>query len=122
LNTPAQNLPSSVRRLVAIKAVHTAVWAFFVACILAIWLFALRGEYAPAALSIGIVLVEVLVLMLNGWQCPLTAVAARYTSDRHDNFDIYLPQWLARHTKPIFGTLYLVGIALTLAKWSALSL
>lgn len=122
MNTPVQNLPSSVRRLVAIKAVHTAVWAFFVACILAIWLFALRGEYARAGLSIGIVAVEVLVLMLNGWRCPLTAVAARYTGERHDNFDIYLPRWLARHTKSIFGTLYGAGIALTLAMWSGASL
>ena len=122
MNTPVQNLPSSVPRLVAIKAVHTVVWAFFVACILAIWMFALRDEYARAALSIGIVAVEVLVLMLNGWQCPLTAVAARYTGDRHANFDIYLPQWLARRTKPIFGTLYGIAIALTLAKWSGASL
>ena len=122
MNAPGQNPPSSVLRLAAIKAIHTVVWAFFVACILAIWIFALRGEFVPAALSIGIVLVEVIVLILNGWQCPLTTVPARYTGERHDNFDIYLPEWLARHIKPIFGTLYVAGIALTLAKWSDASL
>ncbi|MGX7874077.1 hypothetical protein ACVDG5_016175 [Mesorhizobium sp. ORM6] len=53
-----------------IKAIHTVVWAFFVGCILAIWVFALRGDYFHAALSIGVVLVEVLVLVLNGLQCP----------------------------------------------------
>lgn len=105
-------------RLVTIKVVHTVVWAFFVACILAIWVFALRGDYFYAALSIGVVLVEVLVLVLNGWQCPLTSVAADYTGDRRDNFDIYLPEWLARHNKLIFGTLYVAGIVATLAKWS----
>lgn len=81
MNAPVQNPPSSTARLVTIKAIHTVVWAFFVACILAVWVFALRGEYFYAALSIGVVLAEVLVLVLNGWQCPLTSVAARYTDD-----------------------------------------
>ena len=101
-----------------IKAIHTVVWAFFVACILAVWVFALRGEYFYAALSIGVVLAEVLVLVLNGWQCPLTSVAAGSTGDRRDNFDIYLPEWLARHNKLIFGTLYVAGIAATPARCS----
>jgi len=69
---------------VTIKIIHTVVWAFFVACILAIWVFASRGEYCYAALSIGVVLVEVLVLLLNGWQCPLTSVAAGYTVRRNE--------------------------------------
>ena len=32
-------------------------------------------------------------------------MAARFTEERHDNFDIYLPLWLARHNMPIFGVL-----------------
>jgi polyferredoxin len=60
----------------------------------------------------------VLVLVFNGWGCPLTPVAARYTNDRRANFDIYLPEWLARHTKRIFGTLYVAGIIFTLARWA----
>ena len=101
----------------AIKAGHTIVWAFFVACILAVWMFAWEAEYLNAALFIGIVLIEVIVLFLNGLHCPLTPLAARYTDDRRANFDIYLPEWLAKHTKMIFGTLYVAGIALTLVGW-----
>jgi polyferredoxin len=59
----------------------------------------------------------VLVLSLNGWRCPLTLVAARYTHDRRDNVDIYLPEWLARHNKLLFGALYLAGILFTLTRW-----
>jgi hypothetical protein len=103
--------------LIAIKVVHTIVWGFFVACIVAVWAFALGGEYTYAALAIGIVLVEIIVLVLNGLHCPLTPIAARYTDDRRTNFDIYLPEWLAGRTKVIFGTLYAAGIALTLASW-----
>ena len=102
----------------AIKIVHTVVWAAFVACILAIWLFAWQAEFYYATLSIGIVCVEALVLILNRWRCPLTSVAARYTGDRRANFDIYLPERLARDTKLIFGTLYVAGIIFTLARWA----
>ena len=35
------------------------------------------------------------------WRCPLTDVAARYTTDRAENFDIHLPLWLAKYNKII---------------------
>jgi hypothetical protein len=63
---------------------------------------------------------EVLILVINGWRYPLTGVAAHYTHERHDNFDIYLPGWLARNNKLIFGTLNLAGILLTMIR-SAIS-
>ena len=51
--------------LKSIKFTHTAVWAFFVTCILAVWVFAWRGAFLSAALSIGIVLIEVVVLIVR---------------------------------------------------------
>jgi len=75
------------------------------------------GQLDSALLFIGIVWVEVLVLAINGWRCPLTAVAARYTNDRQDNFDIYLPVWLARNNKTIFGALLIGGMVFTAARW-----
>lgn len=98
-----------------VKAGHTIVWAIFAACILAIPLLAWLGQQERAAVLIMVVLVELLVLLVNHGNCPLTAVAARYTTDRRDNFDIYLPQWLARYNKLIFGSIYLLGVALTFA-------
>ena len=116
LRSAAQAPISRYRSLIAIKVVHTLVWAFFVACILSIWIFALRADFIDAALSIGIVFIEVVVLALNKWRCPLSPIAARYTQDCRGNFDIYLPEWLAGRTMPIFGTLYVVGIVLTCAR------
>ncbi len=101
----------------AIKILHTLIWAFFAACIVAIPIVAYAGHFTAAILIIGIVFVEVVVIIFNAWACPLTAVAARYTDDRRDNFDIYLPEWLARHNKTIFGSLYFWGIFYTLARW-----
>jgi len=103
--------------LTAIKILHTAVWAMFAACIAAIWVCAWHGLIPYAVLLIGIVCIEVIVLVLNRWHCPLTPIAARYTANRRDNFDIYLPEWLARHNKTIFGALFLGGAAFTFARW-----
>ncbi len=107
----------AARSLRAVKLVHTAVWAFFAGSIVAIPCFAWVGRLREALILIAVVLVEVLVLVVNRWRCPLTGVAARYTQDRRANFDIFLPEWLARHNKLIFGALYVAGTLFTLARW-----
>jgi hypothetical protein len=103
--------------LVLIKVVHTVVWAFFVACIVGIPGAALAGRLRLAVALSGIVLLEVAVLGLNAMRCPLTDVAARYTDTRADNFDIYLPLWLARYNKQVFGALWLAGEAVLVWRW-----
>lgn len=109
---------SQERSLRIIKLVHTLVWAFFAGSIVVVPIFAWLGQFKTALAFIGIVFVEVLVLVVNGWRCPLTGVAARYTPDRRDNFDIYLPEWLARHNKLVFGLLYILSIVFTIARWA----
>jgi polyferredoxin len=108
---------TAVGRLRLIKAAHTLAWAFFAACIVGIPLLAWARRFDLALLFIGIVAVEVGIIVVNGWRCPLTAVAARYTEDRRPNFDIYLPEWLARYNKEIFGPLFGAGVLLTLFLW-----
>ena len=104
--------------LIAIKLLHTFVWVLFVVCILGIFVGARQGRFDLVVILVAVVLGEVLVLVLNRMRCPLTGVAARYTSARADNFDIFLPLWLARHNKTVFGTLYLVGILYALVEWA----
>jgi hypothetical protein len=114
--------PTATRQpgaLVIVKVVHTVAWAFFVGCIVAIPIASWRGNHAVAAWLAGIVLVEVLVLVANGWRCPLTTLASRFTDERHDNFDIYLPVWLARYNKLIFGVLYVAGLVFAFVRWRA---
>jgi hypothetical protein len=67
--------------------------------------------------AITAVLFEVVVLLINRWRCPLTGVAARYTDQRQDNFDIYLPLWLARHNKTVFGWLFVAGLVYAGVRW-----
>lgn len=94
-----------------IRTVHTLVWAVFAGAIVATPVFVYRQNLTVAWFLIGIVFVEVMVLLVNRMRCPLTGVAARYTENRQDNFDIYLPLWLARYNKLLFGVLYLAGVA-----------
>jgi hypothetical protein len=44
-------------------------------------------------------------------------VAGRYTKDRTENFDIYLPLWLARRNKTVFGALFVIGELFLLWQW-----
>ncbi len=115
---PTLDPNSDSRALLAVKFVHTVVWAFFVLCIVAIPVFAWRGQFVYAMCFVGIVLLEVLVLLFNKWRCPLTPIAARYTQDRRSNFDIFLPEWLARHNKSVFGVLYVAGVAYLILRWA----
>ena len=103
--------------LVAVKIVHTIAWAFFVSCIVAIPLVAWQGNFVAAAWLAGIVWFEVAILLANGWRCPLTSLAFRFTDERHDNFDIYLPAWLAKYNKLISGILFGLGMAFALGLW-----
>ena len=110
-------MTDNATRLRQVKLLHTIVWAFFASCVVGILFAASQQRLAVAGILIGFVALESLVLAFNRWRCPLTDVAARYTAERHDNFDIYLPLWLARYNKHIFGTLYGVGIVWTAVAW-----
>lgn len=107
--TPVRNTPHS-SALRAVKVFHTVVWFFFAAAVVAIPVAAWYRRFTVFLALAAIVMVEVIVLALNGLRCPLTSIAARYTSDRRDNFDIYLPLFVARYNKHIFGTLYVAGV------------
>jgi len=95
--------------LTLIKLLHTVVWAFFVVCIFALPLAGLSGRYDWVFALTALVLLECVIIMSNRGSCPLTNLAGRLTTERADNFDIYLPLWLARHNKTIFGSLFIAG-------------
>ncbi|HKM86823.1 MAG TPA: hypothetical protein VJW96_11490 [Terriglobales bacterium] len=115
VDVPVETL---ARKLRQIKLLHTAIWAIMAASILALpwagWVGQFRWAFGLTLLILG----ECLVLGLNRGRCPLTDMAARYTDDRTDNFDIYLPLWLARYNKSIFGFLFLVGELVVLWRWA----
>src|ERR1700694_535969 len=74
--------PEAVLR--SIKLFHTAIWLLFALFILGIPILGYLGRIRQAAWLVCIVLVEVLVLVFNGLRCPLTDLAARYTTAPRD--------------------------------------
>jgi hypothetical protein len=100
-----------------VKLTHTAVWAVFVACILALPYAGWIRRFDLALLLTILILIECVVLALNHGQCPLTTLASRYTTDRSSAFDIYLPEWLAERNKQIFGTLFVMNELVVLWFW-----
>jgi hypothetical protein len=119
VSAPSVDASQSAGRLRSIRIAHTVAWAFFAGCILGIPVAAWRDSFRLAAVLTALVSVELVILAANGCRCPLTAVAARYTEDRRPNFDIYLPEWLARYNKEIFGTLLVAGLVYAVLRWKA---
>ncbi len=111
--------PERSRALAAVKLAHTAIWAFFVVCILALPVAAVFRRFDWDAALTVLVLIECGALAANHCRCPLTDMASHFTADRSENFDIYLPKWLARHNKVLFGTVFVAGELFVLWRWLA---
>jgi hypothetical protein len=103
--------------LAAVKAVHTAVWAFFVLCIVGVPMAAAVHRFKLSAVLAALVVLECMVLAVNRCRCPLTDIAAHYAPEDAPNFDIYLPAWVAKYNKHIFGTLFVLGGIFALLVW-----
>src|ERR1700687_5044148 len=105
------------QKLKMIKLAHTAIWAIMAGAILAVPWAAWVARFRLAFGLTLLVLVECLVLAVKGGGCALTDMAAHYTEERTSNFDIYLPGWLARYNKQIFGSLFVAGELFLLWRW-----
>ena len=48
------------------------------------------------------------------FECPLNLLARKYSNSKKDNFDIYLPSWLAKYTKSIYTTIFAIIFIITI--------
>lgn len=105
------------QKLVAIKSLHTLIWLFFVVAIFSVLYGGIMDRVTALTwVAIALVVGEGIILLIFKMFCPLTVWARRYSSSTKDNFDIYLPNWLARHNKLIFTTLYILGLVAVLLR------
>lgn len=101
------------QKLVCVKSLHTAIWIFFNIVIFYMLYAAIVGKLDVWLwLCYGLVLAEGIVLLIFRLVCPLTLIARKYSASDKDNFDIFLPNWLARYTKLIYTSL--VGLTLVI--------
>jgi hypothetical protein len=103
------------RTLFLIKLVHTLIWVFFVAVIFYVVYSGVTGNITTYTwIAIGLIIGEGLTLLVFRMFCPLTLIARKYSDSKMDNFDIFLPNWIARHNKLIFTTIFVIGLILVL--------
>ncbi len=104
---------SGSTKLTFIKIIHTIVWIFFNVVIFYLLYAALTGRLDRYVwISVGLILLEGLVLVVCKGFCPLTILARRYSNSTRDNFDIYLPNWLARYNKLIYISIIIVALGI----------
>ncbi len=104
-------------KLLTIKLIHTLIWAFFVAVIFYILYSGIANTITLYTwIGIGLILGEGLTLLLFKMYCPLTVLARNYSDSGKDNFDIFLPNWLAKHNKLIFTSIFIVGVIIVLLR------
>jgi NhaP-type Na+/H+ or K+/H+ antiporter len=93
-------------KLRMIKIAHTAIWIFFNIVIFYMLYAAITGKLDKWLwIGYGLIILEGLTLWAFNMFCPLTVWARKYSDDPQDNFDIYLPNWLARHNKTIYTSI-----------------
>ena len=94
-------------KLVIIKTLHTAIWVFFNTVLFYLFYSVINNVITKWLwICIGIIVMEGLVLLIFKGMCPLTLVAQKYSDSSKDNFDIYLPNWLARYNKLIYSIFF----------------
>ena len=99
-------------QLTLIKIIHTIVWIFF-NVVLFYMAYAVILNKIDKLVWIGVALIvlEGVVLLIFSKMCPLTIIARKYSGSTKNNFDIYLPDWLAKYNKLIYTTFFIIIVA-----------
>lgn len=104
-------------KLFIIKLIHTLIWLFFVSVIFYILYCGITNKISYLTwIGIGLIVGEGIVLIIFKMSCPLTLLARRYSNSSKDNFDIFLPNWLAKHNKIIFTSIFIIGLLILLIR------
>jgi len=61
-------------------------------------------------IAMGAFVIEGLILIANGWKCPLTTFAEELGSIHGQVTDIFLPKWFAERVFQIFGSLFALAL------------
>jgi hypothetical protein len=100
-----------MKPLVRIKIIHTIIWLFFnVVLFYMAYAVIINRIDKWVWIGIGLVVMEGAVLLLFKKMCPLTLMARKYSDSAKDNFDIYLPTWLAKYNKLIYTSFFILII------------
>ena len=105
------------RRLLVIKTIHTIIWLFFnVVIFYLLYAVIVNKIDLWVWVCVSLVVLEGFVLLLFKMFCPLTVLARKYSNSTKDNFDIFLPNWLAKYNKLIYTSIFGVAIIILICR------
>jgi hypothetical protein len=94
-------------KLIGIKLIHTLIWIFFNVVLFYLSYAVIVNKIDNLVwIGVGITLLEGLVLLVFKNVCPITLIAHKYSASTLDNFDIFLPNWLAKNNKLIYTIIF----------------
>ena len=109
-------------KLVFIKIVHTIVWVFFnVVIFYLLYAVVVNKIDKWVWICITLVFLEGIILIVFKNICPVTLIARKFSNSKQDNFDIYLPNWLAKYNKEIYSIIVLIAIVILIYRLSTSS-
>lgn len=98
--------------ITVIKAVHSVIFLSMAASILYTLYSGLTGRISRlTGLSIGAVVGEGGIFLLNQGRCPLTDLVEDLGSEHGSVSDIFLPRWFAQRIPVLFTPPFAVGLA-----------
>ncbi|MBX9784236.1 MAG: hypothetical protein K2X48_13180 [Chitinophagaceae bacterium] len=104
-----------MKPLTLIKTLHTIIWLFFNVVIFYLLYAVIINKIDKWVwIGVGLVALEVITLLVFKWFCPLTVWAKKYSDSAKNNFDIYLPEWLAKYNKLIYGSIFCISLLILL--------
>jgi hypothetical protein len=103
------------RSIAVIKAVHTVVFVLLSGLLAVLLYEVISGRITALTwIAVTLFLAEGMVLIINGWRCPLTAMAEDLGSPHGQVTDTLLPKWFADRVFRIYTGL-LAGALVFLA-------
>jgi hypothetical protein len=109
-----------MKQLTLIRIIHTLIWLLFNVVIFYLLYAVISNKIDKWVwMGLGCFLAEGIILLVFKNNCPLTIMARRYSDSAKDNFDIYLPNWLARYNKLIYTSILGVIIIILIYRLAA---
>lgn len=104
-------------KLALVKLVHTGIYIVMAAATIYVLFAGISGRRGAVVwTAVGLVAFEGIVFFGNGMRCPLTTLALKYGDPIGHVGDTLFPEACTRYTFRAFGTLYVLGVLLILAR------
>ena len=95
------------RSIAFIKFIHTVVFVVLSALLAGLLYEVIANRMTAITwIAVTLFLAEGIVLVLNGWRCPLTAIAENLGSSHGQVTDTLLPKWFADHVFQVYSGLF----------------